>query len=40
MLFLGIALAFVAVVVTCLVIINRWMVSGRPQDMGDDDDLQ
>jgi len=38
MLFLGIALSFVVVVVTCLILINRWMVSGRPEEERQDDD--
>jgi len=38
MLFLGIALSFVVVVVTCLILINRWMVSGRPGEERQDDD--
>jgi hypothetical protein len=38
MLFLGIALTFVVVVVTCLILINRWMVSGRPEGERQDDD--
>jgi hypothetical protein len=32
MLFIAIVVAFVVVTVTCMIIINRWMVSGRPQD--------
>lgn len=32
MLFIGIVVAFVAVTLTCMIIINRWMVSGRPRD--------
>ncbi len=32
MLFIGIVVAFVVVTVTCMIIINRWMVSGRPRD--------
>ena len=39
MLFLGIALSFVVVVVTCLILINRWMVSGRPEEERQDDDV-
>ena len=38
MLFLGIALSFVVVVVTCLILINRWMVSGRPEGERQEDD--
>jgi len=38
MLFIAIVLAFVVVTVTCMIMINRWMVSGRPRDdeQGDD----
>ena len=32
MLFISIVVAFVVVTVTCMIIINRWMVSGRPRD--------
>lgn len=32
MLFIAIVVAFVVVTVTCMMIINRWMVSGRPRD--------
>jgi hypothetical protein len=32
MLFIAIVVAFVVVTVTCMIIINRWMVSGRPRD--------
>lgn len=32
MLFIAIVVAFVVVTVTCMIMINRWMVSGRPRD--------
>jgi hypothetical protein len=32
MLFIGIVVAFVVVIVTCMIVINRWMVAGRPRD--------
>ena len=32
MLFIAIVLVFVVVTVTCMIMINRWMVSGRPRD--------
>ena len=38
MLFIAIVLAFVVVTVTCMIMINRWMVSGRPQDDEQRDD--
>jgi len=31
-LFIAIVLVFVVVTVTCMIMINRWMVSGRPRD--------
>ena len=37
MLFIGIVVAFVVVIVTCMILINRWMVAGRPRDNGHDD---
>jgi hypothetical protein len=38
MLFIVIVLAFVVVTVTCMIVINRWMVSGRPRDDEQHDD--
>jgi hypothetical protein len=38
MLFIAIVLAFVVVTVTCMFMINRWMVSGRPRDDEQRDD--
>jgi len=32
MLFIAIVVAFVVVTVTCMIMINRWMVSARPRD--------
>jgi len=37
MLFIGIVVAFVVVIVTCMIMINRWMVAGRPRDNDQDD---
>jgi hypothetical protein len=34
MLFIAIVVAFVVVIVTCMIMINRWMVAGRPRDNG------
>ena len=31
MLFIAIVVAFVVVTVTCMIMIKRWMVSGRPR---------
>jgi hypothetical protein len=38
MLFIAIVVAFVVVTVTCMIMINRWMVSGRPLDDEQRDD--
>ena len=38
MLFIAIVLAFVVVTVTCMIMINRWMVSARPRDDAKRDD--
>lgn len=37
MLFIAIVIAFVVVTVTCMIVINRWMVAGRPQDDAHED---
>ena len=34
MLFIAIVVAFVVVIVACMIMINRWMVAGRPRDSG------
>ena len=38
MLFMAIAIGFVVVVTGCLILINRWMVSQRPQSEPSDPD--
>lgn len=38
MLFIAIVVAFVVVTLTCMIVINRWMVAGRPRDDERDDD--
>ncbi len=38
MLFMAIAIGFVVVVTGCLILINRWMVSQRPQSDTSDPD--
>ena len=37
MLFIAIVVAFVVVIVTCMIMINRWMVSKRPKAPGSHD---
>ena len=34
MFFILFTLGFVAVVMTCMIMINRWMVSKRPKELG------
>jgi hypothetical protein len=40
MLFMLIALGFVVVVTGCMILINRWMVSQRPEVDSTDEDRQ